>query len=69
MKSLVFYDKETGNVEDCNGMYIATGPIGMHVATSSPGLNDKNPSNVEAIIKLKSAGFTAEDIIKMGFAS
>lgn len=51
------YDPSTGNVEDGNGVYIGCQLNIKSVKSAGPAIDD--------IVKLKDAGFTAEEIIEL----
>ena len=61
------YDTGTGNISDVNGMILGTF-FGLDVDKHKPPSVElvANPvSSVSEIIKLKDAGFTADEIISM----
>ena len=59
MKVIVEYDQVTGEIKDKSGM-----TIGSWFELEHFGSPDE-PNKVRDIIKLKDAGFTAEDIVTM----
>ena len=63
MKHLVYYDDQTGNIEDATGYII--GCTGSGFSVPNPVKENKG-SDIDALIKLKASGFTADDLIKMG---
>jgi len=63
MKHLVYYDDQTGNIEDATGYVI--GFVGVSLPVPSP-IKENKSSDIDALIKLKASGFTADDLIKMG---
>ena len=63
MKSLVYYDKTTGNIEDAKGVIIGTISSFMNVDNPVP---ESKSTDIDSLIKLKASGFTADDLIKMG---
>ena len=62
MKYLVEYDDITGNIQDTTGMLLVIAPIGFAIkAFDKP----EKTSDIDKLIKLKGAGFTAEEIIML----
>ena len=59
MKALFKYNSATGEIEDCNGLSaFMTGMV--------PFDNEENQvTDIDGMIKLKNAGFTADEIIAM----
>ena len=58
MKVVVEYNAETGEIKDAVGMY-----VGSFFGLES--FEIPKESNVRDLIKLKEAGFTAEDLVQM----
>lgn len=63
MKHLVYYDDQSGNVEDSTGYYIGNIAPGMNVPNP---VKENKSADIDSLIKLKASGFTADDLIKMG---
>ena len=63
MKHLVYYDDQTGNIEDSTGYFI--GGIGIGINVPQPAKTNEG-ADIDSLIKLKASGFTADDLIKMG---
>ena len=66
MKYLVEYDSDTGNVTDSRGYILINAGTGVSVEPFSPQA-EQPKTNIDDIIKLKASGFTADDVVKMGF--
>lgn len=66
MNIQLMYDPITGNITDSTGMFVATFLGLTHCEVQEPNFEASSSNNeVDSIIKLKSAGFTAEEIIKL----
>lgn len=66
MKYLVEYDSVTGNITDSKGFILIGAGVGMIVEPFKPQ-TEQPKTNIDDIIKLKASGFTADDVVKMGF--
>ena len=66
MKYLVEYDSDTGNVTDSKGFILVAAGVGMIVEPFKPQ-TEQPKTSIDDIIKLKASGFTADDVVKMGF--
>jgi len=64
MKYLVYYDDVTGSIEDSQGYLVGT--TGVQLPVPKP-VEEKKGATIDDIIKMKASGFTADDIVKMGF--
>jgi hypothetical protein len=63
MKAIFEYCKETGEIKDKNGLAIFL--MGAEPFEPESGAPKESSSTIDGILKLKSAGFTAEEIILM----
>jgi len=54
------FDESTGNITDANGMFVYCAPFNTFKA-----LEISKSSNVDDLIKLKNAGFTASEIVEI----
>jgi hypothetical protein len=60
MRFTVDYNKDTGELRDANGFLLNIGP-GLEIAS----FEDEKKESTSNLVKLKDAGFTADEIMQM----